>query len=182
MPAKPKPMTEAQARAAVAAISRRHDDLVAVIQRAYDGQAWKALGYHNWGVLCAAEFPDMRLPQPVKQQLRSAGMSTRAIAAVSGASKTTVARTTVPNGTVVGLDGRTTRSPDRRLPPADDPMDDIAERLGFVRIELDRLAGDICDMDPTVVAANETVVLRMQTITTIVRVAFGPFVTVVVDA
>lgn len=67
--------------------------------RAWHGRAWVALGYAGWDEYCQAEFATSRLRLPrvereeVVPSLAEAGMSTRAIAAVTGSSHATVART-----------------------------------------------------------------------------------------
>lgn len=81
-----------------------------LITRAYQGRAWAALGYRSWDEYCHNEFGSSRLALPreerseVVQSLRSQGLSLRAIAAATGASKSQVERdlSTVPNGTVGG--------------------------------------------------------------------------------
>ena len=90
--------------------------------RAWHGRAWVALGYAGWDEYCQAEFATSRLRLPrvereeVVPSLAEAGMSTRAIAAVTGSSHATVARTltnhrraasTIPATTPVTGDGDT---------------------------------------------------------------------------
>lgn len=68
-----------------------------LIKRAYEKRAWASLGYATWDAYCAKEFGDgmLRLPRETRQEavvsLRDAGLSIRAIAAATGASRGTVA-------------------------------------------------------------------------------------------
>lgn len=69
------------------------------VVRAYTERASDVLGYESWDTYCAAEFGSLRglrLPleerQDVVCSLRDAGMSTRTIASVTGASQSTVSR------------------------------------------------------------------------------------------
>jgi hypothetical protein len=68
-----------------------------LVAEAYTRRAWAALGYSSWDDYTTREFGTSRLRLPreerqeVVQSLRSAGLSTRAIAAVTGDSKSTVA-------------------------------------------------------------------------------------------
>jgi DNA-binding CsgD family transcriptional regulator len=88
------PMTFEQARAAVDAIRRDVDDLIARIVELHDRRAWIALGYASWAEMCAVEFPYRCLPRTERPgrvvQLRAAGMSTRAIAVAVDADPRTV--------------------------------------------------------------------------------------------
>jgi hypothetical protein len=80
---------------------------------------WLALGYDTWDALCADHFDGHRIALPAADRreavagLRSAGLSTRAIASVVGASRETVRRdldsgdTNVSPVPVSGLDGKT---------------------------------------------------------------------------
>ena len=87
------------------------------IKTAWRERDWLALGYESWDTMCDAEYrvglvlPRSERPEIVAD-LRAEGMSTRAIAAAVGASKSTVHddlsgvqnRTPEP---VVGIDGKT---------------------------------------------------------------------------
>ena len=87
-------------------------DVDEAVARAYDGRAWLALGYANWESYCAAEFSQARLWGTVDERrervsaLRTAGLSTRAIAAVLGVSKAT------PGRDIAVLSGATSVAPD----------------------------------------------------------------------
>lgn len=100
--------------------------------RAWEGRAWIALGYKSWDEYCTKEFgtSHLRLPREERDEvipsLRAAGMSVRAVGALTGLSKSAVqvhaSSSTVQIGTVdsdsglsidgaadgetVGVDGR----------------------------------------------------------------------------
>jgi len=95
------------------------------VVEAYQRRVWEPLGYASWDTYCRAELGSTRFRLPAEEReeavrsLRSAGLSTRAIAAATGLSHRTAARTVsgVPNGTpdhggshrpalVTGLDGK----------------------------------------------------------------------------
>ena len=70
-----------------------HDGLVA----AFKGRAWIAMGYKSWHAYCKGEFQDAHMVrlesdqrQEIVAQMRSAGMSTRAIGSALGVSQSTV--------------------------------------------------------------------------------------------
>lgn len=102
---------------------------------AYHRRAWIALGYESWAAMCDGE--NLRLPREVTAELRAGGLSIRAIASVTGISKTQVSddlatvRNPQGNRTVApptqGLDGRSYRPlrfPEPELPtsrPAPQP-------------------------------------------------------------
>lgn len=72
---------------------------VAGVTRLYLGRAWIALGFESWDDLCekrASHLRMMRWPREERQEivasLRESGLSTRAIAAVTGDSEATVRR------------------------------------------------------------------------------------------
>lgn len=90
-----------------------------LIVRAYHGRAWEALGYTSWDAYCEGEFGQARLALPAEERrervrsLREHGLSTRAIASATGASKGTVsndladtagAQSWAPD--VTGIDGK----------------------------------------------------------------------------
>lgn len=84
-------------------------------EQAYRARAWVPLGYSSWEDYCQAEFSTVAIPRPqrpaVVAAMRSAGMSTRAIAAATGLGLGTVHRelSGVPNGTpdvITGADGK----------------------------------------------------------------------------
>ncbi|MFF0009621.1 hypothetical protein ACFYQT_40205 [Streptomyces tibetensis] len=112
-------VTEEQARTLTDRIKVALEGTWLLIQEAYTSRAWAALGYRTWDAYVDAEFRTARLALPKEeraetiQSLRSAGMSTRAIASATGVGVGTVHRdlATVPNGTpagqsVMGVDGR----------------------------------------------------------------------------
>lgn len=87
-----------------------------LIQRAYHGRAWTAVGYSSWSEYCAEEFGSSRLRLPrgeraeVVSILRESGLSIRAIAAATGADAKTVQRDLAGVGsshTITGTDGKT---------------------------------------------------------------------------
>lgn len=67
-----------------------------LITEAYTSRAWSALGYSSWDDYCTREFGTSRLRLPREdraetvQSLRESGLSLRAIASATGASKQTV--------------------------------------------------------------------------------------------
>lgn len=103
---------------------------LALVKRAWDEQHWQVLGYDSWQDYVDGEFGAERLGLPAEHRekalsdLRMAGMSVRAISAVTGVPKSTVAdglaqlsgvgQLAGPE-TVRGLDGRT--RPARVEPP-----------------------------------------------------------------
>lgn len=74
------------------------DTICADAARLYEGRAWIAQGFDSWDALCAAKFASTveEISAPTRKALSAAlageGMSTRAIAAVTGASKSTIDR------------------------------------------------------------------------------------------
>jgi predicted transcriptional regulator len=88
------------------------------IKTSYQLRDWVTLGYADWDAMCESEFDGARIALPIgeRQQivadLRSEGMSTRAIGSALGVHHSTVAAdiSTVGNptvDTVTGLDGKT---------------------------------------------------------------------------
>lgn len=73
-----------------------------LITEAYQSRAWSSLGYSSWDDYCTREFGTSRLRLPREeraetvQSLRDAGLSLRAIAAVTGDSKDTISRALAP--------------------------------------------------------------------------------------
>lgn len=82
------------------------------VAQAWQGQAWKPLGYKSWEDYADAELPMLGTTRAGRHVLliglRNVGMSTRAIAAVTGLHHSTVARG-VANATpeITGTDGKT---------------------------------------------------------------------------
>lgn len=109
-----------------------------MIREAYVSRAWAALGYDTWDAYCAAEFGTSRLALPredrreVVASLAESGLSTRAIASVTGVDQSTVVRTLKPGDAfpregaspeprpVQGLDGKTYSRPQQQPPPDGD--------------------------------------------------------------
>lgn len=90
-----------------------------LVKDAYRSQAWSVLGYGSWDEYCTREFGSlpMQPPREERQQvidsLRSAGLSVRAIGAVTGLGVGTVhaaiASSSVPEvagAEVLGVDGK----------------------------------------------------------------------------
>lgn len=113
----PEPLGEADARRLTRQIAERLSVVWGDVVEAYRRRADRALGYGSWDEYCRAEFGTLRLRLPAEeravavQSLRAEGLSTRAIAAATGASKDTVNR--VPPGVsdetpapVIGQDGK----------------------------------------------------------------------------
>lgn len=134
-------MTEPEAREIFDAIKGALETTADLVIRAYSGQAWRPLGYSSWEAACEAEFRSTMLRPPKVERieqheaLRAAGLSLRAISAVTGASVNTVRgdlqvyQTDTP---VIGRDGKTYAPVQerKRLP------EEIAESIfqSFVRL------------------------------------------------
>lgn len=91
-----------------------------LVAEAWQGRAWKSLGYRSWEDYADAELPTLGTNSANRHVLlvglRNVGMSTRAIASVTGLHHSTVARG-VANATpdeVVGTDGKQYPSKIRR--------------------------------------------------------------------
>jgi hypothetical protein len=124
-----QPMTALQATALTRDIVAGVEYVWDMVVQAYNGRADIALGYESWDAYCATEFATAKLRIPVEKRaekvasLRAAGMSTRAIAAATGDSQTTVRRdlatlSAPPTTRTTGLDGRshpTTRTRRERV-------------------------------------------------------------------
>lgn len=110
------PLTKAEARRITDQLKSGLEKLWPLIEQAYFGRAWDALGYKSWDAYLDGEFGTYRLRLPreerdeVVNSLHAAGMSVRAIAAATGDSKSTVAEITrgVQNRTAAttGTDGK----------------------------------------------------------------------------
>jgi hypothetical protein len=111
------PLDVARARRLTAQLREALTLAVELLEQAYDGQAWRALGYGSWVDYCAAELPQLaQLRIPVEErrsavaELRGRGWSVRAIAAPLGLSAGTVHSDLKATGTtlatVTSLDGR----------------------------------------------------------------------------
>lgn len=129
-----------EARALTDEIRQRLDGLLPLIKRAFEGRADRALGYDSWQAYCSAELNDVRVPvgerPAMVAELRSAGMSQRAIGSAIGVDAATVNRDlrrvadatpdAPPTTPVVGLDGKRYASPPQPSgrylsPPSPDP-------------------------------------------------------------
>ena len=109
------PMHIGRARFLVDSIRSHVSLAMNAISEAYTGRAWIPLGYDSWDDLCSAEFGmQLRLPVPERRalvaDLRSEGMSTRAIGSALGIDAETVRRdATAANAAValvVGVNGK----------------------------------------------------------------------------
>lgn len=91
-------MSPSDARALTESIRTSVDRVWDLITKAYTRRAWAVLGYPSWDVYCEREFSStwFRLPRETRSEvvlsLRDAGLSTRAIAAATGVSQSTVQR------------------------------------------------------------------------------------------
>lgn len=156
------PLTELEAHAVTNRIRQCVTIAIAEIENAYAGRAWEAMGYDSWPAYCAAEFGEhISLPRDDRRaavaQLRESGMSTRAIAAATGASHMTVARdlSGVTNETpadpatsddaeiveparVVGVDGKSYPLPRPKPASAEESADE--RRLREAREAVERRA------------------------------------------
>ena len=118
----------------------------------WQGRADQALGYESWDAYCATEFAEARMVrlardqrQEIVAQMRSAGMSTRAIGSGLGIGAATAMRDTrtagvsdeTPDATVIGLNGQ--RRPAARPQPASTPdVHDINAGISDSAVERDR--------------------------------------------
>ena len=89
-------LTREQARELTNRIADAASDLWELVKRAYVERAWAALDYASWDEYVEAEFGSTRFKLPREERsevvvsLRDAGLSLRAIASVTGDSKSTV--------------------------------------------------------------------------------------------
>lgn len=132
-----------QIRNRIRSIQDQIDRLGDLFAEAYNARAWLALGYADWGEYVTAEFyatTRLRLDRDERRDLvvslRSAGLSTRAIGTALRTSKSQVDRdldtSGAPNGTpvtVIGTDGKTYATPERRTTPnpSDYPEDEVVD-------------------------------------------------------
>ena len=126
----PPPFTANEAHAWANGIRASWSDLTERIIEGHQRRAWLALGHGSWNEMCAQlnlpRIEDRDQRRELVADLRGSGMSTRAIGAALGASKSSVDRDLagVPNGTpdtVTGADGK--RYPATRKQPE---VEDIA--------------------------------------------------------
>jgi hypothetical protein len=131
------PLSELEARK----LTREIADTLAVawdkVVEAYQRRVWEPLGYGSWDSYCRAELGSTRLRLPSEEReeavrsLRSAGLSTRAIASATGISRGTQYRSASgPHGPlagantpVTGLNGKSYTSPRPSGPGPDEPID-----------------------------------------------------------
>jgi len=110
------PLDVARARRLTARLREALADAVDLLSEAYDGQAWKALGYPSWTAYCSTELPELEQLLTTAQKrdvvvaLRGRGLSLRAAAAPARWSAATAKTWTdvagVQLATVTSLDGR----------------------------------------------------------------------------
>jgi hypothetical protein len=147
----------AEARELVDRINATLAEVVDLIERLYIGRAWEALGYASWDELCRAEVRVPRLDRGERAELvlelRSAGMSTRAIGSAVGVGDATIRRdlATAPDDavepdTITAVDGsrRSTRSQLRyRRRNAEQKRQRLAEEQSAARhAQAQHLAGE----------------------------------------
>jgi hypothetical protein len=147
-----RPLSELEAQALTREIAQTLALAWDKVVEAYQRRVWEPLGYGSWDSYCRAELGSTRLRLPAEEReeavrsLRSAGLSTRAIAAATGLSHRTAARKAagVPNGTpgyiaspeassearlmpsspsITGLDGKSYPDPRNSGRDADEPID-----------------------------------------------------------
>ena len=107
------PLSEREARQLTQEIAQTLALAWDLVVTAYQRRVWEPLGYGSWDSYCRAELGSTRLRLPAEEReqavrsLRSAGLSTRAIAAATGTSKGTVHRiATAPGGAVADANPR----------------------------------------------------------------------------
>jgi len=134
----PKDLTPKQAEKITTRIKSSMRDMIEDIAKAHIGRVWIGMGYDTWQDWVAGEFEyaPLHLPRAerkaVTQVLRGQGMSTRAIAAVTGVDQKTVVNDQRPGEEnsspdlnveilppIAGLDGKTYTPP---TPKADVPQ------------------------------------------------------------
>jgi hypothetical protein len=140
-----RPLSESEARELTRQIAQTLAVAWDKIVEAYQRRVWEPLGYGSWDCYCRAELGATRLRLPSEEReeavrsLRSAGLSTRAIASATGQSHTNVRRglsggTNVPPAganpqpapavtgpAVTGLDGKSYAR--AAAPEVDEPID-----------------------------------------------------------
>lgn len=138
-------ITAAEARALTNKIADTVVDAFVLVAEAYERRAWAVLGYESWEGYCEQEFKSLSIGKRERPAmiaaLRSAGMSTRAIAAATGVSNATVSRegSGVTNVTpVTGTDGKTY--------PASKPRREVAEEPPSIAREFVLMIRNIMDL------------------------------------
>lgn len=92
-------ISEDEARQLTSRLHKNLEDTQALVLEAFEKKIWLALGYTSWNEYITGEFSGLELTPPKEDRLETiatytqAGMSTRAISAVTGLSPATVART-----------------------------------------------------------------------------------------
>jgi hypothetical protein len=137
-----RPLSESEAQELTREIAQTLAVAWDKIVEAYQRRVWEPLGYGSWDCYCRAELGATRLRLPAEEReeavrsLRSAGLSTRAIASATGRSRSAVHRgfAGVPDGTpadayrqparsVTGLDGKSYAGSRAAALGADEPLD-----------------------------------------------------------
>lgn len=152
------PVVKERQRSARSRVSRirmgivNYLETLALVAQAYQERDWETLGYDGWDAYVGGEFPADKLGIPAEhrqkaiEELRIAGLSTRAIAPVVGLHPSSVARQVSRNATpepVQGIDGKT-YSP-ARSPVVDaikQAIDDATERAQDHRSDTGEQAPD----------------------------------------
>jgi hypothetical protein len=187
-------MTKAEARSAVNAIRSNYDALVEQATELYERRGWEALGYDTYEAMCKAEFGERKLPPLIRKdtviKLRSRGLSTRGIAAATGASKGTVdndlsgAQDWAPDATIIGIDGKTyqakqtkARTKLKRRSPEDPPLstNDLLNLLARTIESLCLIQVYIEDLGPAVYN-DANVRNHMQTLHDEMTRTFSPYI------
>jgi hypothetical protein len=169
------PLSEQEARELTRQIAQTLAVAWDKIVEAYQRRVWEPLGYDSWDSYCRAELGSTRLRLPAEEReqavrsLRSAGLSTRAIAAATGQSDRTVRRdlagaaNAAPAGasdetpgdcvsphpaSVTGLDGKSYPSTQAPVPDAGEPIDaevveDDSEPAGSRAAGSSRVSGSV---------------------------------------
>lgn len=145
-------LTEEQAKALTAEIRSGVEDVKAKLSRAWHGRADAVLGYATWDAYCSSEFgrsvtwrgrEDRR---ELGAELRSEGMSTRAIGSAVGVSHSTIVRDLRASGAVAPVGGIVRSLDDRMRPafrPPADTRPDPSIALSSGRRNLLRAQGDV---------------------------------------
>jgi hypothetical protein len=136
-----RPLSELEARELTREIAQTLALAWDKVVEAYQRRVWEPLGYGSWDSYCRAELGSSRLRLPSEEReeavrsLRSAGLSTRAIAAATGTSKGTVHRTaSAPDGAladanqqptpaVTGLNGKSYAGSRAAATEVEEPID-----------------------------------------------------------
>lgn len=180
-------LTELSARALTDRIGRlvermqqTVDELAGLIAAAYERRAWAALGYSNWNAYVSAEFGTNRLRldrderQALVVQLRSTGMSTRAVGSALGVDQKTVVNDSGEENsspaTVVGLDGKSYTRPERDIDEIVDAevVDDHSDGSGATAEQ--RRSGPRASRQPLTTFARDTGMALSKTVERLERI------------